>query len=122
MEAPIKFTDRDEWRVWLAQNHNKSKGAWLLIGKKNSKNAFLSYEDAAEASTVVVIAEIMKGEEITSKAKTNATIVAVIHLVFFNFFTFYRFIFAETEISVEKRLISLSVATFMSHKCIKDLP
>jgi uncharacterized protein YdeI (YjbR/CyaY-like superfamily) len=48
MEAPLKFINRDEWRVWLAENHNKSKGAWLLIGKKNSKNAFLSYEDAVE--------------------------------------------------------------------------
>jgi len=48
MEAPFKFTDRDEWRVWLAENHDKSKGAWLLIGKKNSRNAFLSYEDAVE--------------------------------------------------------------------------
>jgi uncharacterized protein YdeI (YjbR/CyaY-like superfamily) len=48
METPLKFTNRDEWRLWLTENHDKSKGAWLLIGKKNSKNAFLSYEDAVE--------------------------------------------------------------------------
>ncbi len=48
MEAPLHFANRDEWRVWLAENHNKSKGAWLVIGRKNSKTAFLSYDDAVE--------------------------------------------------------------------------
>jgi uncharacterized protein YdeI (YjbR/CyaY-like superfamily) len=48
MEAPLKFINRDELRVWLDENHNKSKGAWLLIGKKNSKNARISCEDAVE--------------------------------------------------------------------------
>ena len=48
MEAPLKFTNRDEWRLWLTENHDKSKGAWLLTGKKNSKRALLCYEDAVE--------------------------------------------------------------------------
>jgi uncharacterized protein YdeI (YjbR/CyaY-like superfamily) len=48
MEASLKFRNRDEWRVWLSENYDKNKGVWLLIGRKNSKTAFLHYEEAVE--------------------------------------------------------------------------
>ncbi len=33
----IHFEDRKAWREWLAHNHQRSNGFWMLINKKGSK-------------------------------------------------------------------------------------
>jgi uncharacterized protein YdeI (YjbR/CyaY-like superfamily) len=40
--------DRGAWRRWLARNHARPAGVWLLIRKKGSTAAGVSYEDAVE--------------------------------------------------------------------------
>lgn len=40
--------DRAEWRNWLKSNHASSAGVWLVIVKKNSPTAGISYDDAVE--------------------------------------------------------------------------
>ncbi|MBN2112885.1 MAG: YdeI/OmpD-associated family protein [Acidimicrobiia bacterium] len=48
-EAPrLAPGSRAEWRRWLEENHGSSAGVWLLIAKKGSGAAGLSYEDALE--------------------------------------------------------------------------
>lgn len=43
-----KFKDCTEWRSWLRSNHRRSKGIWVAIQKKNSKNEGLRYIEAVE--------------------------------------------------------------------------
>ena len=43
-----KFKDRAEWRSWLRKNHQKSKGIWVAIQKKNSKIEGMRYIEAVE--------------------------------------------------------------------------
>jgi uncharacterized protein YdeI (YjbR/CyaY-like superfamily) len=40
--------NRTEWRNWLAENHQTSKGVWLFSYKKNSGKPYLSYDEAVE--------------------------------------------------------------------------
>jgi uncharacterized protein YdeI (YjbR/CyaY-like superfamily) len=40
--------NRTEWRNWLAENHQTSKGVWLYFYKKNSGKPALSYDEAVE--------------------------------------------------------------------------
>jgi uncharacterized protein YdeI (YjbR/CyaY-like superfamily) len=40
--------DRAAWRRWLAANHRRPNGVWLLIRKKGSDAVGISYEEAAE--------------------------------------------------------------------------
>jgi uncharacterized protein YdeI (YjbR/CyaY-like superfamily) len=44
----LYFTDRAEWRVWLSENHDKEKEAWLLYPKKTSGRPRILYNDAVE--------------------------------------------------------------------------
>ena len=39
---------REEWRGWLEQNHDKSKGIWLIYYKKGSGKPRVPYDDAVE--------------------------------------------------------------------------
>ena len=39
---------RDEWRKWLAQNHDKSSGVWLVFYKKHTHVPTLQYDAAVE--------------------------------------------------------------------------
>jgi uncharacterized protein YdeI (YjbR/CyaY-like superfamily) len=39
---------RKEWRGWLEQNHDKSKGIWLIYYKKGSGKPRVPYDDAVE--------------------------------------------------------------------------
>jgi uncharacterized protein YdeI (YjbR/CyaY-like superfamily) len=39
---------REEWREWLARNHDKSKGIWLIYYKKGSGKPRVPYDDAVE--------------------------------------------------------------------------
>lgn len=40
--------DRNEWRNWLKDNYNTSKGVWLVYYKKNSRGSSVTYEEAVE--------------------------------------------------------------------------
>jgi len=40
--------DRQTWRKWLAKNHEKSPGIWLIYYKKQSGKSRVAYEDAVE--------------------------------------------------------------------------
>lgn len=45
----IAFTDRDEWRRWLAENHDKEgQGIWLVFYKKAAGRPSVGYEEAVE--------------------------------------------------------------------------
>lgn len=48
-----KFEDvhplsRDEWRAWLAENHDKSEGCWFVYYKKHTGKPRVNYDDAVE--------------------------------------------------------------------------
>ena len=47
-KEPLSFKDREQWRSWLTENHDKSKGAWLLFYKKRLGKQHLLYEEAVE--------------------------------------------------------------------------
>ncbi|RPJ19139.1 MAG: hypothetical protein EHM35_21065 [Planctomycetaceae bacterium] len=42
------FDGRDEWRAWLAENHQAAKELWLIIYKKHAGRAGLTYVEALE--------------------------------------------------------------------------
>ena len=42
----VEAKDRTSWRRWLARNHDRDRGVWLVIHKKGSRSGSLSYEDA----------------------------------------------------------------------------
>ena len=51
LEAPDNSVDprtRARWRAWLAKNHARGEGTWLVIGKKAAKSKRLRYDDAVE--------------------------------------------------------------------------
>jgi uncharacterized protein YdeI (YjbR/CyaY-like superfamily) len=39
---------RAEWRKWLAKNHTRTEGVWLISYKKSSGKARFDYEDAVQ--------------------------------------------------------------------------
>lgn len=44
----VYVADRTAWRKWLAKNHAKSTGVWLVFDKKSSRADRLLYGDAVE--------------------------------------------------------------------------
>lgn len=44
----IYVATREEWREWLAENHDKSKGIWLIYYKKGSGKPRVPYDGAVE--------------------------------------------------------------------------
>ncbi|HVF11574.1 MAG TPA: YdeI/OmpD-associated family protein [Actinomycetota bacterium] len=42
------FLNRDEWRAWLAKNHDKASELWLITYKKHTGKKSLPYNDAVE--------------------------------------------------------------------------
>ncbi|NOQ27493.1 MAG: hypothetical protein GQ564_19190 [Bacteroidales bacterium] len=40
--------NRDEWRVWLKQNHSSENEIWLIYFKKHTKKSTVTYNDAVE--------------------------------------------------------------------------
>ena len=44
----LYFKNRDEWRSWLAKNHSKVQGIWLIYYKKPSGKPRIPYNDAVE--------------------------------------------------------------------------
>lgn len=39
---------RDEWRAWLAENHEQAANVWLIRYKKAARKPTFSYDDAVE--------------------------------------------------------------------------
>jgi uncharacterized protein YdeI (YjbR/CyaY-like superfamily) len=44
----LYVTNREEWRAWLAKNHDKEKEIWLIYYKKGSGKPRISYNNAVE--------------------------------------------------------------------------
>jgi uncharacterized protein YdeI (YjbR/CyaY-like superfamily) len=40
--------NREEWRSWLSQHHEKSNGIWLVFYKKHTGKPTLEYDEAVE--------------------------------------------------------------------------
>lgn len=49
MDEQILFTDREEFRKWLLENHNVSKGIWLVFSKTNKLKTIRADEALEEA-------------------------------------------------------------------------
>jgi len=50
----VYVPDRKGWRKWLAKNHARSKGIWLVFDKKTAREDRLSYADAVEEALCFV--------------------------------------------------------------------
>ena len=48
MENVLYFKNRQEWRSWLSQNHDKVNSSWLTFYKKNSHKKGISLEESVE--------------------------------------------------------------------------
>ncbi len=44
----VEFNDRQDWREWLATNHETSRGVWLISFKKSSGFSKMTYADGVE--------------------------------------------------------------------------
>lgn len=44
----LYVTNREQWRSWLAKNHNKEKEIWLIYYRKSSGKPRIPYNDAVE--------------------------------------------------------------------------
>ena len=44
----VYVSTRDAWRKWLAKNHNKSSGIWLVFYKKHTDRPSLDYDAVVE--------------------------------------------------------------------------
>jgi len=49
MDEQILFPDREEFRKWLLENHNVSKGIWLVFGKAGRLKTLKADEALEEA-------------------------------------------------------------------------
>ena len=48
LEDAVLFHNRNEWRVWLENQHRTKKEVWLLHYKKQAKKPFLNHTEAVE--------------------------------------------------------------------------
>lgn len=44
----IQPNDRAEWRAWLAENHTRDEGVWLITFKKSANKPRIDYEASVE--------------------------------------------------------------------------
>lgn len=44
----VQPASAEEWRSWLEENHVRSPGIWLAVGKKGNSRTALTYERAVE--------------------------------------------------------------------------
>ena len=44
----LYVSDREQWRAWLAEYHDKEQEIWLIYYKKGSGKARIPYNDAVE--------------------------------------------------------------------------
>ena len=50
LTSPHTFTIPAEWDAWLAANHARSPGIWLLIAKKNAKRPLITIGEALDVA------------------------------------------------------------------------
>jgi uncharacterized protein YdeI (YjbR/CyaY-like superfamily) len=48
MPKTVHVTDREAWRAWLRENHDKEKEIWLIFYKKHTGKPRVAYNDAVE--------------------------------------------------------------------------
>ena len=48
MSPELHVTNRNDWRLWLSENHHTKKKIWLVYYKKHTGKARVSYNDAVE--------------------------------------------------------------------------
>ena len=46
--ADVYVSTRTEWRAWLATNHDRSAGIWLVFDRKSSRTDRFAYADSVE--------------------------------------------------------------------------
>ena len=44
----VYVQNREEWRNWLRQHHDRSNGIWLVFYKKHTGKPTLKYDEAVE--------------------------------------------------------------------------
>ena len=50
-ELPVlPFDNKKKWAIWLAKQHDKSKGVWLKLAKKDSGIASVTYQEALDVA------------------------------------------------------------------------
>ena len=49
MDEQLLFADREAFRQWLSENHNVSKGIWLVFGKSGKLKTVKQDEALEEA-------------------------------------------------------------------------
>jgi len=47
-DDPLMFADREDWRAWLEDNHDRDTGVWLAYYKKDAGKQSITYEEAVE--------------------------------------------------------------------------
>ena len=47
-ENSVQAEHRQQWRAWLEQHHPQKDGVWLVLWKKSSGRAHLTYDEAVE--------------------------------------------------------------------------
>ena len=45
-----QFTSEKAWQTWLAKNHDKSNGVWLMFAKKNADKQTVTYAEALDVA------------------------------------------------------------------------
>ena len=45
-----KFASVNAWQTWLSKNHDKSKGIWMMVAKKNAGKPTVSYAEALDVA------------------------------------------------------------------------
>ena len=51
VELPtLPFENKKKWADWLAKHHDKSKGVWLQLAKKDAGISSVTYEEALEVA------------------------------------------------------------------------
>jgi len=48
MSKTLHVTNREDWRTWLKENHDKEKEVWLIFFKKHMGKPRILYDDAVE--------------------------------------------------------------------------
>jgi len=48
MNSRVHLTNRNDWRLWLKENHNREKEIWLVYYKKHTGKPRVPYDDAVE--------------------------------------------------------------------------
>ena len=48
LQNTFRATDRESWRLWLAENHASQRVVWVVFAKKHTGERCMSYEESVE--------------------------------------------------------------------------